>query len=344
MAKDYYKTLGVGRDASEADLKKAYKRLAIKYHPDKSKDTQAEDRFKEASEAYGVLSDSKKRTEYDQFGKVGSGVVAGAQSVDDILRSSIFRDIFGGVQGRRRQQMGRGASLRVSISIELKDILKEQVRTIRLVRGESCSVCKGSKVKPGAKAKTCPTCKGLGAIFTNAQFIRMQMPCGTCNSEGQIIEDPCLKCLGKGQVSKEVNVDVKIPAGIESGTRVRLSGQGAPGENGGPSGDLFVDVLVAPHPTIHRQGNDLMAEHTISFPQAALGAKISVETLGETLELKVPRGTQPGGILRLRGQGAPNMRTSKRGDFLVQINISVPKNLTKNQEELIQELLELENK
>ncbi len=217
MAKDYYKTLGVGRDASEADLKKAYKRLAIKYHPDKSKDTQAEDRFKEASEAYGVLSDSKKRTEYDQFGKVGSGVVAGAQSVDDILRSAIFRDIFGGVQGRRRQQMGRGASLRVSISIELKDILKEQVRTIRLVRGESCSVCKGSKVKPGAKAKTCPTCKGLGAIFTNAQFIRMQMPCGKCNSEGMIIEEPCLKCVGKGQVAKEVNVDVIIPDRREIG-------------------------------------------------------------------------------------------------------------------------------
>ncbi len=348
MSKDYYEILGVEHGASEADLKKAYKRLAIKYHPDKSTEAGAETRFKEASEAYEVLSDSSKRAHYDQFGASEGNVPAGGRSVQDIMHSSFFKDFFRSKRNQRGPSYGpqgtQGASLRVSLSIDLKDTLKEQIRTIRLSRGETCATCGGSKLKPGAKAKMCGSCGGQGFIFTQANFIRMQMPCATCNTEGQIIEDPCLTCIGKGQTTKEVDVELKIPAGIESGARMRLSRQGNPGGNGGPSGDLYVDVTIRPHPTLQRKGDALTMTRPITFAQAALGDKISVVGLDETLELAVPRGTQPGDTLRLRGQGIPNMyRPTQRGDLLVQITVTVPKQLTEEQEELIQELMEIDD-
>lgn len=341
MGKDYYKILGVPRNVSEEELKKAYKRLVIKYHPDKTDTPGAEERFKEASEAYDVLSDPKKRSEYDHFGKV-SGSTAGthARTVQDIMGSS-FYDFFSNTRGRaphaRAQTSRPGNSLRVTLSIDLKDILHEQKRTLLFRRGEVCEVCAGTKVRPGATTKPCPVCKGRGAIITEANHIRMQMPCHNCQTTGKIIEDPCLHCLGRGQVEEEATVEVTIPKGVENGTRLRVPRQGSPGEHGGPRGDLFIDIVIRPHPNIDRQGDRLLTTYTISFAEAALGTKINIKGLDQTLELEIPAGTQPGDRLRISGHGVPSLNSSKRGDLIIQIIVKIPKKLNAKQKELIRE-------
>jgi len=350
MAKrDYYEILGVSQNASESDIKKAYRRLAMKYHPDRNTgDTDAEVRFKEAKEAYEVLSDGQKRAAYDQFGHAGvdpsaggggrGGFGGGGADFSDIF-SDVFGDIFGGGRGGGGRAF-RGADLRYRIDISLEEAVAGVERDIRIPTQVRCEACEGSGAAPGSQPETCPTCHGHGDVRVQQGFFSIQQTCPRCSGTGEVIADPCVQCGGNGTVPDEKTLSVRIPAGVDTGDRIRLSGEGEPGEQGGPAGDLYVEVAVKPHPIFTRDGSDLRCEIPLAFTTAALGGEIEVPTLDGRVTLRVPGGTQSGKVFRVRGKGVKPVRGGAQGDLLCRVSVETPVNLTGRQKELLEELAE----
>ena len=346
MAKrDYYEVLGVNRNASETEIKKAYRRLAIQFHPDKNPgDKQAEEKFKELSEAYAVLSDPQKRASYDQFGHAGvngaggfsgGGFDFGGTPFEDIF-SDIFGDIFGG--GSRRAGRGqRGDDLRYNLTISFEEAAFGTEKKLQLPRRQPCEVCSGSGARPGTQAQTCKTCRGAGQVRYQQGFFTMTRPCPDCRGEGKIITDPCPECKGAGLVKQKRSLSLKVPAGVESGTRLKLSSEGESGLNGGPPGDLYVVISVEAHPIFQREGRDVICEVPISFVQAALGCDLEVPTLEGKVSLKIPAGTQTGKIFKLSGKGIVALQGYGRGDQLVVLRVEVPTKLNPRQRELLEE-------
>lgn len=364
MAKrDYYEVLGVGKGASADDIKRSYRRLAIKYHPDKNPgDKEAEAKFKECAEAYEVLSDSNKRARYDQFGHEG---LRGAgmhdysrMNVEDI--SSMFEDIFGGFGGigeifgfggggRRKSRRGgpmRGYDLETSVMLTLEEVAKGAEKTIEFTRQDECGECKGSGCAKGKSPTTCPDCKGSGQVAKSGMggIFQMVSTCNTCRGTGKIITDPCKKCKGTGRVSKKRVVNIKIPAGVHEGQGIRVANEGEPGTGGGPRGDLYCYVQIKQHPFLQRDGSNLVSVVPVSFTQACMGAQIEVPSLGGMRKLKINPGTQHGDIYRIRNQGLPEIRTGQQGDQLVQVVIEIPKKLNTKQKELLEEFAKTEDK
>lgn len=350
MAKrDYYEVLGVSKGASEAELKKAYRKLAMKYHPDKNPgDADAEARFKEIGEAYAVLSDAQKRQAYDQFGHAGvEGAAGGGQGFGGFggfggggmgdAFSDIFEDFFGG-GGRSRSRVQRGADLRYDLDISFEEAFFGHEANLRIPRWDNCRACDGSGAKKGTGMHTCPTCKGAGQVRFQQGFFTVARTCTECQGTGQVVEHPCPECGGHGRVRKEHTLQVKIPAGIETGNRLRLSGEGEAGEQGGPPGDLYVVVTVAPHKTFDRDGQHVLLELPVSVTQATLGAHLEVPTMEEPVRLKIPAGTQTGKRFRLKGKGFPNLSGHGTGDQIVTVRVAVPKKLNTRQRELFEEL------
>jgi molecular chaperone DnaJ len=351
--RDYYEVLEVSKDASKDVIKSAYRKLALKYHPDRNDAPEAEERFKEISEAYAVLSDDEKRRQYDRFGHAGIGQ---RYSQEDIFRNvnfdEIFRDMgfgFGGFEsifdmffgGRRARTPGpqRGVDLRYDLEISLEEVASGVEKEINYPRKERCDICKGSGASPGTQPITCPRCQGRGQIeFARstgfAKFIQVTT-CNQCNGRGQTIETPCSTCQGTGIVSNERKLQVKIPAGIESGTRLRLSSEGEVGTLGGRPGDLYVVVHVRPHSTFHRNDSDLLIDVPIGFTQAALGAEIEVPTIDGKAKLTIPPGTQTHTVFRMRGKGLPKLRGFGKGNELVRIIVEIPTKLSSKQRELL---------
>lgn len=351
--RDYYEILGVGRDASDAELKKAYRKRALKDHPDRNNgDEQAAERFKEASEAYEVLSDPGKRKVYDQYGHDGlrgQGFQgANYQHARDIFESffggggldSLFGGMFG---GERRGGPQRGSHLRVGLSITLIEAFEGVTRQISLRRNEACSGCRGTGAAAGSSPETCSRCRGRGRVQTQQGFFMMQGTCPECRGRGQIVRSPCGECRGAGTQAKPAEVDVAIPAGIESGQQFVVAGEGEAGPAGGPRGDLLVVVEVEEHPLFERHGEHLLCEVPISFPQAALGAELEVPTLSGLSTMKVPAGTQSGKTFRLRGQGMPIAGDRGRGDLHVRVQVETPQKLSPRQRELLTELESLDS-
>jgi molecular chaperone DnaJ len=350
---DYYELLGVARTATPEEIRKAFRTLALKYHPDRNPgNKEAEQKFKKISQAYDVLSDAEKRKQYDQFGHEGLRGYAtrdfeGA-SFEDIFRSfgdifgqdSIFGDAFNVGRGRRGPRPG--TSLRVEIEVDFKEAALGAEKTIDLWREDLCGTCRGTGSAPGKTPETCRTCAGRGVVMRSAGFFSVQQTCPTCGGEGKRITDPCATCRGRGTQRVKKTIKVKIPAGIEDSTRMRLAGEGEPSRDGGPSGDLYVDVYVRDHPFFKRDGANLHCEAPLTFAQASLGAEIEVPTIDGRAKLKVPRGTQPGQVLRLRGQGMPRIEGRGRGDLFVRVTVQVPTKLTKRQEEILEEFGRLE--
>ncbi len=343
--RDYYEVLGVARNASEADVKKAFKRLAMKHHPDRNPgDKRSEEQFKEAKLAYDVLSDPKKRSAYDQFGHAGveagaggfggPGDFAGAGSFQDIF-GDVFGDIFGGRAGRRS---GRGADLRYDLSLTLEEAVAGKDVKIRIPTLVDCQFCGGSGAKPGTGPKTCPTCRGTGQVRMQQGFFSLQQTCPQCRGSGQVIEEACPHCRGRGRLQEEKTLSVKVPPGVDTGDRIRLSGEGERGEHGGPAGDLYVQVQVQDHPIFTREDSHLYCEVPIGFVVAALGGELEVPTLDGKVMLKIPPGTQTGKLFRVRGKGVKPVRGATVGDLLCRVLVETPVNLTERQKELLREL------
>ena len=345
MAKeDFYKLLGVERNASDAEIKKSYRRLAMKYHPDRNNDNQAEAeaKFKQIKEAYEVLSDPKKRSAYDQFGHAGVDPSMGggrggfgAENFSDIF-GDVFGDIFGG--GRARSSVQRGADLRYNLELTLEEAVAGTEVKIRVPVLVVCSECSGSGAKKGSSPVICSTCHGHGQVRMQQGFFSVQQTCPTCRGTGKQIKDPCGKCYGQGRVQETKTLSVKVPAGVDTGDRIRLAGEGEAGERGGPAGDLYVQVQVKEHEIFTRDGANLYCEVPISFPTACLGGEIEVPTLDGKVMLKIPAETQTGKLFRLRGKGVKPVRGGAVGDLLCRVQIETPVHLTKEQKELIQQL------
>ena len=341
MAKrDYYEVLGVNRDADENAIKKAYRRLAMKYHPDRNAgDVKSEEMFKEAKEAYEILTDASKRAAYDQFGHAGVNANAagggGAQGFSDAF-SDIFGDIFGTRSGR--SHMHRGSDLRYNLEISLEQAAHGTETKIRIPTMEKCETCHGDGAKPGTSPKTCSTCNGHGQVRMQQGFFSIQQTCPKCQGSGKIITDPCPTCHGVGRVKQQKTLTVKIPVGVDDGDRIRISGEGEAGLNGGPPGDLYVVVHLAAHPVFRREGDHLHCEIPISFTVAALGGEIEVPTLEGHAKIKVPAETQTGKIFRLRGKGIKGVRSHDKGDLLCHVVVETPVKLTARQKELLDEL------
>ena len=345
MAKrDYYEVLGVNKSASTAELKKAYRRIAMKYHPDRNPDNkEAEEKFKEASEAYEVLSDEKKRATYDQFGHagldgaagMGGGHGFGGGGFSDIF-GDVFGDIFGGGGGRRGP--ARGADLRYTLELSLEDAVKGTSVKIRVPTLVSCKPCHGKGSKPGSSPKTCSTCGGHGQVRMQQGFFSVQQTCPQCRGQGKMITDPCKTCHGQGRVEEEKTLSVKVPPGVDTGDRIRLSGEGEAGDDGGPAGDLYVEVAVKEHEFFQRDGKNLYCEVPISIFDACLGGELEVPTLDGRVKLKVPEETQTGKLFRLRGKGVTPVRGGAAGDLLCRVVVETPINLSKKQKDLLQEL------
>jgi len=343
--RDYYEVLNVARNASEAEVKQAYRRLAMKLHPDRNPGDQvAEERFKEAKEAYEVLSDSRKRTAYDQFGHAGVDGTAGggfggfgeAADLGDIF-GGVFRDIFGGMRGAGGGgQNYRGADLRYTLDLTLEEAVFGTTAKIRVPTLVSCATCAGSGAKPGTKPTTCPTCRGAGQVRMQQGFFSIQQACPRCQGRGTIIPDPCETCRGSGRIEEQKTLSVKVPAGVDNGDRIRLTGEGEVGEHGGSSGDLYVQIQVKPHPIFTREDNDLYCEVPIGFHTAALGGELEVPTLDGRLSLKIPPETQTSKVFRLRGKGVKPVRGGPTGDLLCRIVVETPVNLTREQKELLE--------
>ena len=344
MAKrDYYEVLGVNRDASEDDLKKAYRRLAMKHHPDRNPDNpKAEELFKEAKEAYETLSDRQKRAAYDQYGHAGvdqSAGMGGGNPFGDAF-GDIFSDIFGGGGGGGRGRNGsyRGADLQYNLEITLEEAARGTETRIRIPAQEECGTCHGSGAKPGTDPMTCPTCHGHGQVRMQQGFFSLQQTCPKCHGSGKIIPNPCPECHGAGRVKRNKTLSVRIPAGVDNGDRIRLSGEGEPGLNHGPSGDLDVVIHLKPHAVFQRDHNDLHCEMPVSFTVAALGGEIEIPTLDGHAKIKIPAETQTGKVFRLRGKGIQGVRSQGPGDLLCHVMIETPVNLTERQKELLREL------
>ena len=349
MAKrDYYEVLGVERSADADALKKAYRALALKYHPDHNPDDPAaEDKFKEASEAYAVLADPDKRRAYERFGFQGVGAGSGQPGFDfsdmggfgDVL-NDLFGDLFGTRGGGARPRRGRGrrgADLRYTMEVELKELLVVKETTIQLPKMRPCETCDGSGARAGTRPESCTRCRGAGQLMFQQGFFRISRPCDACGGAGEVVKDRCTGCRGAGRIEGEQTLHVKIPAGIEHGTRLRLAAEGEAGLEGGPPGDLYVDVAVRPHPLFERDGGDLHCQVPIPFVQAALGAEIEVPTLDGKETLRVPEGTQSGKTFRLHGKGLPSLGSRTRGDQIVQIFVEVPTKLTDRQRDLLEQ-------
>jgi len=356
MAKrDYYEVLGVKKNASADDIKRAYRRMAMKYHPDKNPDDKtAEAKFKECAEAYEVLSDTEKRQRYDQFGHEGLRGM-GMRDYAHIRWQdigSIFEDMFGfgdfadifGMGRRRRTGPARGYDLETSVDLTLNDVAKGVEKTIEFTRQDICPECTGSGSAKGTSPGRCPSCGGSGQVTRGGGFFQMVSTCPQCRGTGQVITNPCKKCKGTGRVPRKRVANIKIPAGVHEGQGVRVAGEGEPGRKGGPKGDLYCYIRIKPHEFLQRDGNNIIAVVPISFTQATLGATIDVPSLNGTKGLKIPPGTQYGSVFRIRGQGLPDVRTGRTGDELVQITIETPAKLNAEQQELLREFAKTENK
>jgi len=353
--RDYYEVLGVSRTATEQELKSAYRRLAHQYHPDKNQaNPEAEEKFKEAAEAYGVLSDTEQRSRYDRFGHAGVSSAASAAwgapgfgGIEDILGDLFgFGDVFGG-PGRgstRRSAQQRGADLRYDLEISLEQAATGLTAQLRIPKLEACESCKGAGTAPGTQPETCRTCEGAGQVRFQQGFFSVSRTCGNCRGTGQVITSPCETCRGKGRVEREKQIEVKIPAGVETGSRLRLQREGESGAYGGSAGDLYVVIHVAEHELFERQGNNLYASVPVSFAQAALGAEIKVRTLSGEDDLKIPAGTQTGTVFRVRGQGMPVLGGRGKGDLFISVSVVTPTMLTREQRKLLEQLSQIETK
>lgn len=345
--KDYYEVLGVGRDADEREIKKAYKRLAMKHHPDRNQgDKDSEEKFKEIKEAYEILTDAQKKAAYDQYGHAafeqggmgGGGFGGGFSGGGDF--NDIFGDVFGDIFGGRRQRASRGSDLQYTMTLTLEEAVRGVAKEIRIPTLAECDVCHGSGAKAGTSSTTCSTCHGAGQVQMRQGFFAVQQTCPTCHGRGKIIKDPCNKCHGQGRVEKTKTLSVKIPAGVDTGDRIRLSGEGEAGENGAPAGDLYVQVQVKQHPIFERDGNNLYCEVPINFAMAALGGEIEVPTLDGRVNLKVPAETQTGKLFRMRGKGVKSVRGGSQGDLLCRVVVETPVKLNEKQKQLLRELEE----
>jgi len=359
---DYYEILGVAKNASEDEIKKAYRRLALKYHPDRvadDKKNEAAEKFKEATEAYEVLSDSQKRTQYDQFGHaafqqggMGGGGFGDMAHAEEVFRSfmgsfgggggGIFDDLLGGMfggssGGSSRRRSRRGSDLEMSMEISFEESAFGISKTATVPRYETCTTCKGEGAKPGTSRSTCSQCGGNGQVMSQAGFFSVARTCPQCQGEGEIIETPCPECRGRGRVKVERKIDVKIPAGVDTGTRLRISGEGEVGMRGGGHGDLYILIYVKKHAIFSREGNNVLCELPISFTQATLGDEVDVPTLEGTVNMKIPAGTQNNKGFRLRGKGIRDIQGYGKGDQLVRIVVEVPTKLSGKQKELLKE-------
>jgi len=347
MAKrDYYKVLDVAKNASEADIKKAYRRLAMKYHPDRNPgDKEAEDRFKEAKEAYEVLTDAQKRAIYDQHGHDridaarqgggggGAGGFGGADFGD--IFGEVFGDIFGGGRRDGRSQVFRGADLRYELDLELPQAVFGHTTEIEIPRLMECETCSGSGAAKGHSPVTCEQCRGTGQMRISQGFFQLQQPCNRCRGSGRIVKNPCDTCLGQGRVRRTRKLSVKVPAGVSTGDRIRLGGEGEAGRNGGPPGDLYIEMNVKPHPIFEREGDDLSCEVPVSFATAVLGGAVNVPTLEGEVSLKVPAETQSGRVFRLSDKGVKPVRGGDRGDLFCRVVVETPVNLSSEQRDLL---------
>ncbi len=357
MAKrDYYEVLGVAKNASEDDIKKAYRKLAMKHHPDRNQGddaTKAEEKFKEAKEAYEMLSDAQKRAAYDQYGHAGVDPNMGAGGFRPggpegfsggfaEAFGDIFGDIFGGAAGGQRrgggQQVYRGADLSYAMEITLEEAAHGKESQIRIPSWEGCETCHGSGAKPGTSPKVCSTCNGAGTVHMRQGFFSIQQTCPHCHGSGRIIAEPCVTCAGQGRIKKNKTLEVKIPAGINEGMRIRSSGNGEPGTNGGPSGDLYIEIRIKPHEIFERDGDDLHCTVPVGLTTASLGGSIEVPTLGGKAEIDLPEGTQHGKTFRLRGKGIKGVRSSYPGDLYCHVSVETPVKLTEHQRKLLKEL------
>lgn len=353
MAKrDYYEVLEVQKNASEADLKKAYRRLAMKFHPDRNPDSkEAEEKFKEAKEAYEVLTDPQKRAAYDQFGHAGvnpgaaggrdAGFGFGSGNFSDIF-GDVFGDIFGG--GRSGSRVYRGADLQYNLEISLEEAVNGVEVKIRVPKMDVCGVCRGSGAKPGTQPETCPTCNGIGQVRMQQGFFSIQQTCPRCHGSGKIITTPCTECGGGGRVKQHKTLSVKVPPGVDTGDRIRLSGEGEAGQNNGPPGDLYVQINVRPHPIFMREDNHLICTVPIGITMAALGGEVEVPTLDGRVKLKIPPESQTDKIFRIKGKGVKPVRGGARGDLLCRVAVETPVNLSSQQKELLRQFEALSRK
>lgn len=354
MAKrDYYEVLGVSRNASEDELKSAFRRLARKYHPDVNGAPDAEEKFKEINEAYGVLSDQEKRAAYDRFGHdavKGANGGPGFQTVDFSDFADIFGDMFGfgGFGGRSRATSRtaprRGGDLQYQVTLSFKEAVFGTEKEIDITKDETCPTCSGSGAKPGTNPRTCPECGGRGEVRQTRQTLLGSMvqvtTCPACGGQGEVISDPCSTCQGSGRVRKTRRKKVSIPAGVDDGTRIRLAGEGQPGNNNGPPGDLYLVIRVRPHKYFRRRNNDILLDLNVNIAQATLGAEVKVPTVDGDVMLKIPPATQPGKIIRMRGKGVPHLRNNSRGDQLVVVNVAIPNRLDEEERQLFERLAE----
>ena len=346
MAKrDYYEILGVARDASEADVKKAYRRLAMKHHPDRNPgNPEAEAHFKEAKEAYEALSDKDKRAAYDRFGHAGvqgapggGGFGGGADAFSDIF-GDVFGDIFGGGRRGGRSQVFRGADLRYDLELTLEQAVAGDSVTLDIPAQVECTRCAGKGAEPGSQPVNCKTCGGVGQVRVTQGFFSIQQTCPNCGGAGATIDKPCRECGGRGRLRKNKTLSVKIPPGVDNGDRIRLAREGEAGRNGGPSGDLYVDITVQAHPIFTREGQHLTCEVPVSFATAALGGSVDVPTLDGSVALKIPAETQSGKLFRVRGKGVRSVRESGVGDLFCRVQVETPVNLTAEQKEMLRAL------
>lgn len=344
--RDYYEVLEVERTATDIEIKRAYRTLAVKHHPDKNPgDAEAEEKFKEAAEAYSVLSDAQKRASYDRFGHSAGGAGGfdpGFSNIEDIFDLFGFGDMFGG-RGGRQHSVQRGADLRYDLALTLEEAASGKDEKLRIPRLEKCDECDGKGAEKGTSAENCITCGGSGQTRFQQGFFSVMRTCSNCNGKGQIIRTPCKNCRGEGRIEKEKTLEIKIPAGVETGSRLRVTGEGEAGVNGGPAGDLFVVLHVKEHELFERQGANLYSAVPITFAQAALGTEIKVRTLDGEEDLKIPAGTQTGTVFRVKSQGMPALGGRGKGDLFVAVTLMTPKTLSKEQRKLLEQLAEIED-
>ncbi len=340
--RDYYEVLGVGRSATEEELKKAYRKLALRHHPDRNPgNKEAEERFKEVSEAYSVLSDGERRMQYDRFGHAafgdaGAGGFEFSAGFEDVF-ADLFGDFFGGGRGRRRRGGRRGQDLRYDLEVAFEEAAFGTEKNIRVPRLVKCETCDGhGAARPGG-IETCPACRGSGQTTFQQGFFRIAKTCGSCNGQGSVITEPCKACGGTGAARKVRTLNVKVPAGVDTGSRLVLRGEGEVGADGGPPGDLYVVLMVREHPLFTREGSTVICEIPLTFPQATLGTEIEVPTLEGKIKMKIPPGAQAGAVYRLHGKGLPDPSGYGRGDQLVRLSVEVPRKLTARQRELLEE-------